>query len=137
MLHHDIAMRAGAFDAVVCEHWEKGGAGAVDLARAVQRACAQDSTFELLYDSDLPIKAKIEAIAIKIYRADGVSYEPAAERAIERCTRLGFDKLPICMAKTQYSFTHEAGRKGAPTGFMLPIRCACAPICRMALLRML
>jgi formyltetrahydrofolate synthetase len=119
----DAPWRAGAIDAVVCEHWEKGGAGAVDLARAVERACRDPPAFKFLYDVDLPIKAKIEAIATKVYRADGVSYEPAAEAAIERYTQLGFDKVPICMAKTQYSFSHDASLKGAPTGFTLPIRC--------------
>ena len=115
---------AGAFDAVVCEHWEKGGAGAVGLAHAVDKACAHASSFQFLYDVELPIKDKIHAIATKIYRADGVSYEPPAEAAIEKYTKLGFANLPICMAKTQYSFSHDAALKGAPTGFTLPIRCA-------------
>ena len=119
------AAAAGAFDAVVCEHWEKGGAGAVGLARSVQKACDNKPDFKFLYDVNLPIKDKIEAIAKKVYRADGVSYEPAAEAAIDKYTKLGFDKLPICMAKTQYSFSHDASLKGAPTGFTLPIRCAC------------
>lgn len=114
---------AGAYDAVVCEHWEKGGAGAVGLARSVERACNEKTNFQFLYDVNLPIKAKIEAVATKMYRADGVDYLPEAEAAIEKYTKLGFGKLPICMAKTQYSFSHDAARKGAPTGFRLPIRC--------------
>lgn len=125
-------MRAGAFDAVVCEHWEHGGQGAVALAGAVERACSQESKFEFLYNVDLSIKEKIEIIAKQVYRADGVEYSPEAEAAITKYTDMGFVKLPICMAKTQYSFSHEASRKGAPTGFMLPIRCAtpaCAHVC--------
>jgi formyltetrahydrofolate synthetase len=108
---------------VVCEHWEKGGAGAVALAQSVKRACNEKTNFQFLYDINLPIKAKIEAIATKIYRADGVDYLPKAEAAIEKYTKLGFGMLPICMAKTQYSFSHDASLKGAPTGFRLPIRC--------------
>lgn len=119
-------MRAGAFDAVVCEHWEHGGQGAVALAQAVERACSQESKFEFLYDVDLSIKEKIEIIAKQVYRADGVEYSPEAEAAISKYSDMGFVKLPICMAKTQYSFSHEASRKGAPSGFMLPIRCGTA-----------
>ena len=114
--------RAGAFDAVVCEHWEKGGAGTVGLVEAVQKACKEAPQFRFLYELDQPIKAKIEKIAVEMYRADGVDYLPEAEAAIDKYTALGFDKLPICMAKTQYSFSHDAKRKGAPTGFRLPIR---------------
>jgi formyltetrahydrofolate synthetase len=118
----EAALAAGALDAVVCEHWEKGGAGAVNLAQAVVRASAEKSTFKFLYDLDLPIKSKIEKIAVEMYRADGVDYLPEAEAAIDKYTRLSFDKLPICMAKTQYSFSHDARLKGAPSGFRLPIR---------------
>lgn len=116
--------RAGAFDAVVSNHWEKGGAGAVALATAVEGACAEPSDFKFLYPLDLTVKEKIEAIAREMYRADGVDYTPEAEVAIAQYTRMGFDNLPICMAKTQYSFSHDAALKGAPTGFRLPIRCA-------------
>ena len=121
MLHR----HAGAFDAVICEHWEKGGAGAVELANAVEKACAQPSDFKFLYDVSLPIKDKIEAIAREMYRADGVDYSPEAEAAIAKYSELGFGELPICMAKTQYSFSHDPNLKGAPTGFRLPIRCVC------------
>lgn len=116
------AMEGGAFDAVVCEHWAKGGAGAVGLADAVERACAAPTDFRFLYASELPIKEKIEIIAREMYRADGVDYLPEAEAAIAKYTRMGFDNLPICMAKTQYSFSHDASQKGAPLGFRLPIR---------------
>lgn len=118
----------GAFDAVVCEHWEHGGTGAVELAKAVERACKQESKFEFLYDVDLSIKEKIEAIATKIYRADGVEYSPEAEAAIDKYTSMGFVNLPICMAKTQYSFSHDAALKGAPSNFVLPIRYRCTDL---------
>lgn len=115
-------MHAGAVAAVVCEHWEHGGKGAVDLAKAVESACLQENKFEFLYDVNLSIKDKIEAIAKKIYRADGVEYSADAEAAIAKYSDMGFVNLPICMAKTQYSFSHDATQKGAPTGFTLPIR---------------
>lgn len=92
------------------------------MAEAVERACLQESKFEFLYDVNLSIKEKIEIIAKKIYRADGVEYSPEAESAIAKYTDMGFVDLPICMAKTQYSFSHDATLKGAPSGFTLPIR---------------
>lgn len=116
------AVDAGATGAVVCEHHAKGGAGAVDLAHAVMEACQQSASFEYLYPLDLSIKEKIEAIAKRTYCASAVEYGPDAEAAIEKYTRLGLDKLPICMAKTQYSFSHDPKAKGAPSGFVLPIR---------------
>ncbi|GBF94440.1 10-formyltetrahydrofolate synthetase [Raphidocelis subcapitata] len=115
------ALEAGAFDAVVTRHHSLGGAGAVDLSRAVVAACERPSKFKFLYDLDLSIKEKIEAIA-RSYGAEGVSYSPEAEAQIAKYTRMGFDGLPICMAKTQYSFSHDAKLKGAPSGFVLPIR---------------
>jgi formyltetrahydrofolate synthetase len=108
--------------AVPTTHWMNGGAGAVDLADALMDAAKQTSNFEFLYPLDWPIKQKIEAIAREIYRADGVDYTPEAESKIELYTRNGFDKLPICMAKTHLSFTADAAVKGAPTGFRIPIR---------------
>eukprot|EP00898_Chlorokybus_atmophyticus_P005920 jgi/Chlat1/6329/Chrsp44S09059 len=120
------ALAAGADDAVICEHHAKGGAGAVELGRAVVKACEakrQNNTpFELLYPLDLPIKAKIEIIAKEVYGADGVEYQEEAEKRIELFTQQGFASLPICMAKTQYSFSHDPAAKGVPTGFVLPIR---------------
>jgi len=113
---------AGAFDAVLCEHHALGGAGAIELGKAVEMACKQDADFKFLYPLNLTIKEKIEIIARQVYRADGVEYLPAAEAAIELYTKQGFAGLPICMAKTQYSFSHDATKKGAPTGFTLPIR---------------
>ena len=120
------ALAAGAADAVVCTHHGAGGAGAAKLAEAVAAACAAcpspEDTFRFTYALDLPIKAKIEAIARNVYGAAGVEYLPEAEAKIELYTAQGFASLPICMAKTQYSFSHDATAKGAPTGFMVPIR---------------
>ena len=108
--------------AVPCTHWMNGGKGAVELGEAVMDACKQKSNFEFLYPLEWSIKQKIETIASKIYGADGVDYSAEAESKIELYTRLGFDKLPICMAKTHLSLTHDAALKGRPTGWRLPIR---------------
>jgi formate--tetrahydrofolate ligase len=116
------AMAAGAFDAVVCEHHAKGGAGAADLGRAVSKACAEPSNFKFMYDLDLSIKDKINAVVTKVYRGDGVEYTPEAEEAIARFEALGYTNLPICIAKTQYSFSHDPAAKGAPTGFKILVR---------------
>jgi formyltetrahydrofolate synthetase len=114
--------RGGAFDAVVSNHWEEGGAGAVDLANAVIRAAEQPADFRFLYPLDWPIKQKIEKIAVDIYGADGVDYTPIAEERIKEYTRLGLDVLPICMAKTHLSLSHDPALKGVPKGFRIPIR---------------
>jgi formyltetrahydrofolate synthetase len=116
------ALEFGAMDAVVSTHWADGGAGAIALAKAVVKAAEQPSKFKFLYPLEMGIKEKIEAIAREIYRADGVDYSPEAEEQIARYTRLGFDKLPICMAKTHLSFTTDVSVKGAPTGFRIPVR---------------
>ena len=112
----------GAVDALICEHWEKGGEGAVDLAEAVIKAAEMPSQFKFLYPLEWSIKQKIECIAKEVYGADGVDYLPEAEEQIANYTRLGFDKLPICMAKTHLSLSHDAALKGVPTGFRIPIR---------------
>jgi methylenetetrahydrofolate dehydrogenase (NADP+) / methenyltetrahydrofolate cyclohydrolase / formyltetrahydrofolate synthetase len=116
------ALDFGAMDAVVSTHWADGGAGAVKLAEAVIRAAQKPSNFQFLYPVEMPIKDKIECIAKEIYRADGVDYSPEAEEQIARYNRLGFDKLPICMAKTHLSFTTDVTIKGAPTGFRILVR---------------
>jgi formyltetrahydrofolate synthetase len=121
-LVRDAALAAGATDAVVSTHWADGGAGAVALAEAVVRAAEKPTDFRFLYPLDLPIMEKIEIICKEIYGADGVDYLPEAEKKIELYTKLGFDKLPLCMAKTHLSFTHDPALKGAPTGFRVPIR---------------
>ena len=103
-------------------HWAEGGAGAVDLARMVVDAAEEPTNFRFLYDVDQPIKAKIETIAKEIYGAAEVVYESNAEAQIRQYEKNGFGNLPICMAKTHLSFTADPSRKGAPTGFTLPIR---------------
>lgn len=116
------ALDAGAFDAVICTHHAHGGKGAVDLGVAVQKACESvNQPFKFLYPLEISIKEKIEEIA-KSYGAAGVEYSEQAEKQIEMYSRQGFSNLPICMAKTQYSFSHNAAAKGAPSGFILPIR---------------
>ncbi|MBI5033593.1 MAG: formate--tetrahydrofolate ligase [Chloroflexi bacterium] len=108
--------------AVACSHWANGGKGAKEIGEVVMDACKQKSNFEFLYPLDWSIKQKIETIACKIYGASGVDYTPEAEAKIELYTRLGFDKLPICMAKTHLSLSHDVALKGRPMGFRLPIR---------------
>ncbi len=117
-----IAVEAGALGASVARHHAEGGRGATELAEMVVQAAETPSEFRFLYDLDQPIKAKIETIATKIYGAVGVSYDSLAERQIRDYERNGFDKLPICMAKTHLSLSHDPTLKGAPTGFILPIR---------------
>lgn len=118
----NAALAAGAYDAVICTHHAHGGKGAVDLGIAVQRACENiTEPLRFLYPLDIGIKEKIEAIA-RSYGASGVEYSEQAEKQIEMYSRQGFSGLPICMAKTQYSFSHNASEKGAPSGFVLPIR---------------
>jgi formyltetrahydrofolate synthetase len=117
-----IALEAGAEGAFKCTHWMQGGKGAIELGEAVMAAAKKTNQFEFLYPLDMPIKQKIETIATRIYGADGVDYTPEAEAKVELYTRLGFDKLPICMAKTHLSLTHDPNVKGLPTGWRLPIR---------------
>jgi formate--tetrahydrofolate ligase len=117
-----MAVAAGALGAAEARHHAEGGAGAVELAEMVVSAAETPSEFKFLYDVDQPIKAKIEAIATKIYGADSVSYEAEAERQIRDYEANGFSNLPICMAKTHLSLSHDPTLKGAPTGFTLPIR---------------
>jgi formyltetrahydrofolate synthetase len=121
-LVRQAAIEAGAEDAVMSDHWARGGAGAVDLARAVIAACDKPTNFRFLYPLEASIKEKIETIATQIYGADGVDYTPEAEAKIELYTRLGFAGLPICMAKTHLSLSHDPERKGVPTGYRLPVR---------------
>ena len=116
------AIDAGAEDAAVCTHWMDGGAGAVALAEAVIKAAEKPSNFRFLYPLEMSIKEKIETICREIYGADGVDYLPEAEAKIELYNRLGFDKLPLCMAKTHLSLSHQPELKGVPTGFRVPIR---------------
>ncbi|ORE02436.1 FTHFS-domain-containing protein [Rhizopus microsporus var. microsporus] len=122
-LVRELSLKAGADDAVACDHWSRGGAGAIDLGKAVIRTCEESKKdFKFLYDLSLPIDKKIEIICRDLYGADGVEYSDLAKEKIETYTRQGFSGLPICMAKTQYSFSHDPALKGAPTGFVIPIR---------------
>jgi formyltetrahydrofolate synthetase len=115
------ALKMGAMDAVVSTHWMDGGEGAMALAEAVIKAAEQPNHFEFLYPLELSIKEKIEKICREIYGAGGVDYSPEAEQKIALYNKLGFDKLPLCMAKTHLSFTHDPAIKGAPSGFRIPI----------------
>ena len=112
----------GISDAVVSDHFTLGGEGAVELGKAVMKAAEQDSHFDFLYPLNIPIKQKIETIAREVYGADGVDYSELAESRIAEYTRLGYDKLPICMAKTHLSLSHDPALKGVPKGFRVPIR---------------
>jgi formate--tetrahydrofolate ligase len=118
----EMAVAAGADDCVISEVWAKGSAGGEELANAVVRACDKPSDFKFLYPLEASIKEKIETIATKIYGADGVDYLPKAEEKIALYTKQGFDKLPICMAKTHLSLSHDPNLKGRPRGYRIPIR---------------
>jgi formyltetrahydrofolate synthetase len=120
-LVREAALAAGAEDSVVSRHWMEGGEGAVALAEAVVKAVEKPNDFKFLYPLDWSIKKKIETICKEIYGADGVDYEPEAEAKIELYTKLGFDDLPLCMAKTHLSLSHDPALKGVPTGFRVPI----------------
>ncbi|ODV85567.1 hypothetical protein CANARDRAFT_28339 [[Candida] arabinofermentans NRRL YB-2248] len=131
---HDVireaSLAAGATDAIVSNHWEEGGQGAHALAEGVIKCAhkeypsqSQESNFKFLYGTEgSSIEEKIEAIAKEMYGAGEVEFLPAAQEKIKEYTSQGFSNLPICIAKTQYSFSHDAKLKGVPTGFKFPIR---------------
>jgi formate--tetrahydrofolate ligase len=116
------ALAAGAEGAYVSEVWAKGGEGGAELAEAVAAAAEKSSNFQFLYPLEASIKEKIETIATKIYGADGVDYSPTAEQKIKSYTELGFGELPICMAKSHLSLSHEPSWKGRPRNYRVPIR---------------
>jgi formate--tetrahydrofolate ligase len=116
------AMAAGAEGAHVSDVWADGGAGGAALAEAVVAACDHPKAFRFLYPLDAPIKDKILAIARDMYGAAEVAYEPEAEQRVRHFTRLGWDRLPICVAKTHLSLSHDPKQLGAPEGFTLPVR---------------
>lgn len=116
------ALKAGANDAIVSDHWAKGGAGAVDLANGVINAAQSPSKFEFLYDVNLDPEQKLEIICQKMYGASGIELSDLAKQQLDRYKRQGFGKLPICVAKTQYSLSADPNLKGRPTGFTVPIR---------------
>lgn len=124
---HDVireeALKAGASDAIVSNHWEEGGKGAVDLAQGVINAANSiEKDFQFLYDTAPSVEEKISTIAKEMYGAGEVEFLPEAQKKIELYTKQGFGNLPICIAKTQYSLSHDAALKGVPTGFTFPIR---------------
>ena len=116
-----VAEDAGAEAAVLSEHWARGGEGAADLARAVVAACEQPVDFKLLYPDEMPIKEKIETVCREVYLADGVTYSDKAESQIASYERAGLSNLPMCMAKTHLSLSHDPTLKGVPEGFTVPI----------------
>ena len=116
------ALEAGALTAVTSSHWADGGKGAIDLARAVVDACEEANDFRYLYPLELSIKEKIETVATELYGASGVEYSPKAERDIAGFERDGYGYLPLCMAKTPLSISHDPKLKGRPTGYRLPVR---------------
>ncbi|ELU03765.1 hypothetical protein CAPTEDRAFT_170278 [Capitella teleta] len=117
-----IAKEAGAFDAVICSHWAEGGRGATRLGEAVIEASEQKADFKFLYNLELPLDEKIRIIAREIYGADDIELSEVAQQRLALYTKQGFSALPICMAKTHLSLTSDPSKKGAPTGFTLPIR---------------
>jgi formate--tetrahydrofolate ligase len=116
------AMAAGAFAVVESSVFADGGAGGLALAEAVERACAQPGEFRYLYALEDSLTSKIETLATTIYGADNVEYSPEARKQLATYEAQGYGKLPICMAKTQYSLSHDASKVGAPTGYTFPIR---------------
>ena len=118
-----VALAAGAHAAVVTTHFTDGGAGAATLAEAVWAAATSgEAKFAPIYADDVPLAKKIETIATRIYGADGVDIAPAAAKRLARLEELGYGRLPICMAKTQYSLSHDASKLGRPTGFHVPVK---------------
>lgn len=116
------AVEAGALGAYPITVWRDGGEGAVELAKAVAEACNQPNDFKLLYPDELSIKEKIQVLATKVYNAVGVSYDPLAEKKIKQFEEMGLGNLPICMAKTHLSISHDPGIKNVPSDYVFPIR---------------
>ena len=104
------------------EVWAKGGEGGIRLAEEVVRLCEEENSFSFAYEDDMSIKEKLEAIATKIYHADGVDLVGNAPKQLKQLEELGFSKMPICMAKTQYSFSDDQNKLGAPKDFRISVR---------------
>jgi formyltetrahydrofolate synthetase len=121
-LVRQAAETAGAHAARVADHWAEGGAGAVELAEAVADACNAPSDFRYLYPLEMPLRDKIDTIARKVYLARGVIYEKQADSQIDFYEKHGWDNLPICMAKTHLSLSHDPSLKGVPRDFTIPVR---------------
>ncbi|MDP2299939.1 MAG: formate--tetrahydrofolate ligase, partial [Actinomycetota bacterium] len=118
----DAAREAGAFDVVAHRMHAEGGQGGLELAAAVVSACGQPSSLAFTYPSDAPIREKIATIATQVYGASGVDFSFGASRAIQAISESGLCELPVCMAKTHLSLSHDPALKGAPTGWRLPVR---------------
>ena len=116
------ALAAGAEDAIESDHWAQGGAGAIDLAKGVIKACEQPKEFKFLYNTEGTVLERMETICKKMYGAEKVEFSELAQKKVDTYTAQGFGNLPICIAKTQYSLSHDPDLKGAPTGFTVPIR---------------
>lgn len=146
-----MSKEAGAFDAIICNHWAEGGthyyqhtctgawiqiffssswpgAGAIELAKAVQEAVKSPSNFKFLYPLNLSLEEKIKTIACQIYGADDITLSEEAQAKLKRYKEFGFDNLPVCMAKTHLSLSHDPLKKGRPSGFVVPIRDARASV---------
>jgi methylenetetrahydrofolate dehydrogenase (NADP+)/methenyltetrahydrofolate cyclohydrolase/formyltetrahydrofolate synthetase len=117
------AIAAGAEDAIPANHFAEGGKGAIDLAKGIISASAKPKDFKLLYDVNSgSIQERMEIIAKKMYGADKVEFSELAQKKVDTYVKQGLGNLPICVAKTQYSLSHDPALKGAPTGFTVPIR---------------
>lgn len=116
------ALAAGAEAAIPANHWAEGGAGAVDLAKGVIAASSNPKDFSLLYDLEGSVQERIEKIGKEMYGASAVEFSELAQKKVDTYNKQGFGNLPICIAKTQYSLSHDPALKGAPTGFTVPIR---------------
>ncbi|KAF2841788.1 FTHFS-domain-containing protein [Patellaria atrata CBS 101060] len=116
------AIAAGAEDAIPANHWAEGGKGAVDLARGVITASGREKNFKLLYDLEGSVQERIEKIGKVMYGAEKVEFSELAQKKVDTYVKQGFGNLPICIAKTQYSLSHDPALKGAPEGFTVPIR---------------
>ncbi|KAK3349434.1 formate--tetrahydrofolate ligase-domain-containing protein [Lasiosphaeria hispida] len=116
------AIKAGAEDAILANHWAEGGKGAIDLAKGIISAAEKPKDFKLLYSLEGTVQERIEKIARDMYGAADVEFSELAQKKVDTYTRQGFGNLPICIAKTQYSLSHDPDLKGAPTGFTVPIR---------------
>jgi formate--tetrahydrofolate ligase len=109
-------------NAALSEVWAKGGEGGLELAREVVRLCEEPNSFRFAYPDELDIRGKIEAIASRVFRAGAVAFTGPAEKELRQLEALGFGGLPVCMAKTQYSFSDDPAKLGAPEGFTLTVR---------------
>lgn len=117
----ELALNAGS-EAILCEGWAKGGNGTVDLAKKIVELCEKESNFKSIYDLELPLKQKIEILAKEIYRASEVEFESKALKKLKTYTENGYGNLPVCVAKTQNSISHDKNMLGAPKNYVFPVR---------------